>query len=175
MEHLDVGPLKAARGTIKLPGSKSISNRVLLLAALAQGETVVRELLDSDDTRVMLAALDKLGVDVKWTMPAEMRAWVESQLDHWGKFAKAAGIDIKVVPYATGTPDLSVPLQARRRLLRTQSFRGDGIRRVVAKKKLSSLPISRPFKHASQRHSRRLRMNSPAQKSNALALVTSPK
>ena len=35
MEHLDVGPLKTARGTIKLPGSKSISNRVLLLAALA--------------------------------------------------------------------------------------------------------------------------------------------
>ena len=65
MEHLDVGPLKTARGTIKLPGSKSISNRVLLLAALAQGETVVRELLDSDDTRVMLAALDKLGVSVE--------------------------------------------------------------------------------------------------------------
>ena len=65
MKHLDVGPLKAARGTIKLPGSKSISNRVLLLAALAQGETVVRELLDSDDTRVMLAALDKLGVSVE--------------------------------------------------------------------------------------------------------------
>ncbi|KFX30496.1 3-phosphoshikimate 1-carboxyvinyltransferase [Ralstonia solanacearum] len=62
MEHLDVGPLKAARGTVKLPGSKSISNRVLLLAALAEGETVVRDLLDSDDTRVMLAALDKLGV-----------------------------------------------------------------------------------------------------------------
>lgn len=36
MEHLDVGPLKAARGTVKLPGSKSISNRVLLLAALAE-------------------------------------------------------------------------------------------------------------------------------------------
>ncbi len=62
MEHLDVGPLKAARGTVKLPGSKSISNRVLLLAALAEGETVVRDLLDSDDTRVMLAALDTLGV-----------------------------------------------------------------------------------------------------------------
>jgi tripartite-type tricarboxylate transporter receptor subunit TctC len=37
--------------------------------------------------------LDKLGVDVKWTTPAEMRAWVESQLEHWGKFAKAAGIE----------------------------------------------------------------------------------
>ncbi|QUP54439.1 3-phosphoshikimate 1-carboxyvinyltransferase [Ralstonia syzygii] len=62
MEHLEVGPLRAARGTVKLPGSKSISNRVLLLAALAEGETVVRDLLDSDDTRVMLAALDTLGV-----------------------------------------------------------------------------------------------------------------
>jgi len=45
-----------------LPGSKSISNRVLLLAALAHGETLVRELLDSDDTGHMLAALEKLGV-----------------------------------------------------------------------------------------------------------------
>ena len=46
-----------------LPGSKSISNRVLLLAALAEGDTEVLGLLDSDDTRVMLDALSKLGVE----------------------------------------------------------------------------------------------------------------
>jgi 3-phosphoshikimate 1-carboxyvinyltransferase len=58
---LDLGPLGRAAGTVRLPGSKSISNRVLLLAALAQGETDVRGLLDADDTRVMRAALGKLG------------------------------------------------------------------------------------------------------------------
>jgi len=62
MEHLTLGPLTSASGTVRLPGSKSISNRVLLLSALAAGETRVRDLLDSDDTRVMLEALKVLGV-----------------------------------------------------------------------------------------------------------------
>ncbi|CAD6551987.1 3-phosphoshikimate 1-carboxyvinyltransferase [Paraburkholderia sabiae] len=65
MEHLDLGPFSRASGTVRLPGSKSISNRVLLLAALAEGETTITNLLDSDDTRVMLDALEKLGVKVK--------------------------------------------------------------------------------------------------------------
>jgi 3-phosphoshikimate 1-carboxyvinyltransferase len=65
MEYLDLGPFSRASGTIRLPGSKSISNRVLLLAALAEGETTISNLLDSDDTRVMLDALGKLGVKVK--------------------------------------------------------------------------------------------------------------
>jgi 3-phosphoshikimate 1-carboxyvinyltransferase len=64
MEFLDLPANTAARGTVRLPGSKSISNRVLLLAALAQGTTIVRALLDSDDTRVMLDALRVLGVGV---------------------------------------------------------------------------------------------------------------
>lgn len=58
---LDLPPLLAAGGTVRLPGSKSISNRVLLLAALAEGTTAVHDLLDSDDTRVMLDALATLG------------------------------------------------------------------------------------------------------------------
>jgi 3-phosphoshikimate 1-carboxyvinyltransferase len=58
---LDIPPLVSAAGTVRLPGSKSISNRVLLLAGLAQGTTTVHDLLDSDDTRVMLAALEALG------------------------------------------------------------------------------------------------------------------
>jgi len=61
---LDIPPLASAGGTVTLPGSKSISNRVLLLAALCQGTTVVHDLLDSDDTRVMLDALRQLGCDV---------------------------------------------------------------------------------------------------------------
>ncbi|AUT58846.1 3-phosphoshikimate 1-carboxyvinyltransferase [Paraburkholderia terrae] len=65
MEHLDLGPFSRASGTVRLPGSKSISNRVLLLAALSEGETTIANLLDSDDTRVMLDALEKLGVKVK--------------------------------------------------------------------------------------------------------------
>jgi len=64
MEYLDLPASTAARGTVRLPGSKSISNRVLLLAALAKGTTIVRALLDSDDTRVMLDALRTLGVGV---------------------------------------------------------------------------------------------------------------
>lgn len=64
MDYLDLGPYSRAQGTVRLPGSKSISNRVLLLAALAEGETTISNLLDSDDTRVMLAALEKLGVEL---------------------------------------------------------------------------------------------------------------
>jgi 3-phosphoshikimate 1-carboxyvinyltransferase len=64
MEFLDLPALSRAAGIVRLPGSKSISNRMLLLAALAVGTTEIRDLLDSDDTRVMLAALGKLGVDV---------------------------------------------------------------------------------------------------------------
>jgi 3-phosphoshikimate 1-carboxyvinyltransferase len=60
-EFLDLPPLETAAGTVTLPGSKSISNRVLLLAGLSAGTTAIHDLLDSDDTRVMLAALEQLG------------------------------------------------------------------------------------------------------------------
>ena len=62
---LDIPPLQAAGGTVRLPGSKSISNRVLLLAGLSAGTTVIHDLLDSDDTRVMLAALRELGCTIQ--------------------------------------------------------------------------------------------------------------
>jgi len=61
---LDLPALQTASGVVRLPGSKSISNRVLLLAALCEGTTTVHDLLDSDDTRVMLAALKQLGCAV---------------------------------------------------------------------------------------------------------------
>ncbi|QDQ28095.1 3-phosphoshikimate 1-carboxyvinyltransferase [Chitinimonas arctica] len=62
LAHLDLAPCGATAGTVRLPGSKSISNRTLLLAALSEGDTEVRGLLDSDDTRRMLEALGALGV-----------------------------------------------------------------------------------------------------------------
>ena len=62
---LDLPPLLAAGGTVRLPGSKSISNRVLLLAGLSSGVTVVHGLLESDDTRVMLDALQTLGCRIE--------------------------------------------------------------------------------------------------------------
>ncbi|MCG2585587.1 3-phosphoshikimate 1-carboxyvinyltransferase [Massilia sp. TS11] len=62
--HIDLKPVMHVQGTVKLPGSKSISNRTLLLAALAKGSTRIVDLLASDDTLVMLQALHALGV--KW-------------------------------------------------------------------------------------------------------------
>ncbi|MCF8778104.1 3-phosphoshikimate 1-carboxyvinyltransferase [Vibrio sp. IRLE0018] len=62
MESLTLQPIKKVNGEVNLPGSKSVSNRALLLAALAQGTTRLTNLLDSDDIRHMLNALTKLGV-----------------------------------------------------------------------------------------------------------------
>jgi len=62
---LDLPPLASAGGKVQLPGSKSISNRVLLLAALSEGTTHIHDLLDSDDTRVMLIALEALGCGIE--------------------------------------------------------------------------------------------------------------
>jgi 3-phosphoshikimate 1-carboxyvinyltransferase len=60
---LSLAPARHAEGTVALPGSKSISNRTLLLAALAHGTTTLTGLLESDDTKVMLDALRALGID----------------------------------------------------------------------------------------------------------------
>lgn len=64
-ETLTVAPIKSLDGTVTLPGSKSLSNRCLLLAALSEGETRVDNLLESDDIRYMLEALDTLKVPVE--------------------------------------------------------------------------------------------------------------
>ena len=67
MAHLpsiQIGPFKRAQGSIVLPGSKSISNRALLLAALSTGTTTLKNLLDADDTQVMRNALRQLGLSV---------------------------------------------------------------------------------------------------------------
>jgi 3-phosphoshikimate 1-carboxyvinyltransferase len=64
-EFIDLAAVNTMRGEVILPGSKSISNRVLLLAALANGQTIIHDVLDSDDTRYMLTALRQLGVRVE--------------------------------------------------------------------------------------------------------------
>lgn len=69
MESLTLQPIARVDGTINLPGSKSVSNRALLLAALAHGKTVLTNLLDSDDVRHMLNALAALGVS--YTLSAD--------------------------------------------------------------------------------------------------------
>ena len=61
-EFLELGPFDRAEGELRLPGSKSISNRVLLLAALAGGTTDVHDLLAADDVDRMLEALERLGI-----------------------------------------------------------------------------------------------------------------
>ena len=67
IEFIELGPYIKAEGTVALPGSKSISNRVLLLSALAKGTTTLKGLLDADDTQVMRAALKTLGVNIDET------------------------------------------------------------------------------------------------------------
>ncbi|HEY3633982.1 MAG TPA: bifunctional 3-phosphoshikimate 1-carboxyvinyltransferase/cytidylate kinase, partial [Caldimonas sp.] len=62
---LDLPPLSAVGGKVRVPGSKSISNRALLLAGFASGATTIEGLLHSDDTQVMLEALKQLGCRVE--------------------------------------------------------------------------------------------------------------
>jgi len=64
-DRLTLQPIARFEGTLVLPGSKSLSNRILLLSALAEGETEVTRVLDSEDTEVMLAALRTLGVGLR--------------------------------------------------------------------------------------------------------------
>ena len=79
MEQLTLEPISKVSGEVNVPGSKSLSNRALLLAALAEGETELTNLLDSEDIEHMLNALTKLGVTyslsedklaVKWWVTA---------------------------------------------------------------------------------------------------------
>ncbi|HBO45603.1 MAG TPA: 3-phosphoshikimate 1-carboxyvinyltransferase, partial [Planctomycetaceae bacterium] len=63
-ETREIKPTGPIGGTIRPPGSKSITNRALVCAALARGESILTGVLDSEDTRVMAAALARLGVQI---------------------------------------------------------------------------------------------------------------
>lgn len=75
MQQLLLSPIKKVQGTVNVPGSKSLSNRALLLAALAQGETHLTNLLDSEDIHHMLNALTKLGVHYRLS-DCKTECWV---------------------------------------------------------------------------------------------------
>lgn len=74
MKSLTLRPIRTVRGDITLPGSKSLSNRILLLAALARGTTTITNLLDSDDVAHMLKALHILGIS--YTLSSDKRTCV---------------------------------------------------------------------------------------------------
>lgn len=76
MEQLLLAPIIRVDGTVNVPGSKSLSNRALLLAALAKGQTHLTNLLDSDDIRHMLKALTQLGVKYRLS-DDHTQCWVE--------------------------------------------------------------------------------------------------
>ena len=62
-DKLTLSPIREISGIVNLPGSKSLSNRILLLIMLAKGQTEIQNLLDSDDIRRMVEALEKLGIE----------------------------------------------------------------------------------------------------------------
>src|SRR5437763_4248111 len=64
-DSLSLTPCGPARGSIRPPGSKSITNRVLVCAALAEGTSTLTGALDSEDTRVMIESLGRLGIPVE--------------------------------------------------------------------------------------------------------------
>ena len=100
-ESLVVHPAKEVSGVVNLPGSKSLSNRVLLLAALSRGcETQVNNLLESDDISYMVDALRKLGVEVDWDKEGR-RATVRGPAD--GRFGGAAGGTVELFLGNAGT------------------------------------------------------------------------
>ncbi|MGA1645606.1 MAG: 3-phosphoshikimate 1-carboxyvinyltransferase [bacterium] len=70
-EQLRLDPIRRISGSITLPGSKSLSNRVLLLAMLSEGETFIENLLDSDDVRRMIDALAKLKISYEEDRPGK--------------------------------------------------------------------------------------------------------
>ena len=70
---LDLPPIASAHGEVTLPGSKSISNRVLLLAALSHGATEIHDILASDDTQVMRESLKTLGCEITETGTNQLR------------------------------------------------------------------------------------------------------
>ncbi len=93
-DFLDIPPLTGAAGTVVLPGSKSISNRVLLLSALCRGTTTLHDLLDSDDTRVMLDALRLLGCGVRQTGLGAGPGTVAVEIDGLGGVIKNTSADL---------------------------------------------------------------------------------
>lgn len=108
MKTLTLDPISHIAGEVHLPGSKSISNRVLLLAALAKGRTQISNLLDSDDVRHMLNALSVLGVNYSLS-PCRTRCEVEGL---GGLFTQAAASSLFLGNAGTAMRPLTAALAA---------------------------------------------------------------
>lgn len=108
MDSLTLPPLRSIQGEVTLPGSKSLSNRILLLAAVASGETRISNLLDSDDVRHMLGALRKLGVD--YQLSADKKDCVVTGLA--GSFKCTEALDLFLGNAGTAMRPLSAMLCA---------------------------------------------------------------
>ena len=82
MNTLTLNPIVKINGEVNLPGSKSLSNRALLLAALAEGTTKITNLLESDDTRHMLNALKQLGI--AYTLSDDKTECISEDIKNFG-------------------------------------------------------------------------------------------
>ncbi|TAG50300.1 MAG: 3-phosphoshikimate 1-carboxyvinyltransferase [Betaproteobacteria bacterium] len=123
MEFIDLAPRAHVSGTVVLPGSKSISNRALLLAALASGTTKLSGLLDSDDTQVMRGALAKLGV-------ACSELSVDGDIAVTGCGGQFSGIDADIFVGNAGTAARSLVATLALAAEANASYRIDGVARM---------------------------------------------
>jgi 3-phosphoshikimate 1-carboxyvinyltransferase len=123
MEFIDLAPRAHVSGSVVLPGSKSISNRALLLAALARGTTKLSGLLDSDDTQVMRAALARLGVSC-----SDLSA--NSDISVTGCGGAFTGIDADIFVGNAGTAARSLVATLALAATSNASYRVDGVPRM---------------------------------------------
>ncbi|MGI4858948.1 MAG: 3-phosphoshikimate 1-carboxyvinyltransferase [Janthinobacterium lividum] len=131
MKQLELGPYSRASGTLALPGSKSISNRVLLMAALAEGETRLENLLESDDTRVMLDALRLLGIEWAYR-PASSPAAAGSAAsgESWRVTGAPAGFPVRDADIFVGNAGTAVRPLTAALALNEGSYRISGVKRM---------------------------------------------
>ncbi len=121
MKTLTLQPIRKVSGEVHLPGSKSISNRVLLLAALAKGTTHIRNLLDSDDVRHMLNALQTLGIryqlsDCRTHCELQGAAGLFSRSEPLTLFLGNAGTAMRPLTAALAASDVTVTLTGEPRM-----------------------------------------------------------
>ena len=119
-DQITIAPTGPLNATIRLPGSKSITNRALICAALAAGESGLTGALESEDTGVMVAALQSLGLDVQH----DSAAWAIRVVGGAGSLPNASA-DLRVENSGTTIRFLTAMLSACR-----GEFRLDGIARM---------------------------------------------
>ena len=112
-----VGPVS---GTVRVPGSKSITNRAIICAAMARGESVLSGVLDSEDTRVMVDAWRTLGLEIEWDLSLETLRIVGCA----GQPPQANG-DLNIANSGTSIRFLTAALSATR-----GAYRLDGVPRM---------------------------------------------